>query len=328
MHKLQVMAGDETAPAILGDVMEIAGGCASNPLTQITRSSWSNPATVPCSTQPSTSTSPPTTTMLQILEEAVAALKKTNANFLASHMPTTSSDPTPCHTSCSQHGMSGPINTRKVALTIEPQTTNELLLLSALHESESHLHQIEVHTFKLQASNILNEAYTSRLKNQLAMWEEKKKVIKLVRDGSPRHLTADDFYELAKEKETEVQDEARWKGEWKEVRELYKEAVAVWKVADEKRKKDVMDAKAKNKKALNAFIKKKDAAKKASKKFTTTKPTPLPVPKAIPKPKLKDFAWESDVVNAGEDSGQDDGEDFEASEGGSNEDAEDDDDDD
>ena len=71
--------------------------------------------------------------------------------------------------------MSGPIDTCKAALTIEPQTANKLLLLSALHESESHLHQIEVHAFELQASNILNEAYMLRLKNQLAMQEEKKK---------------------------------------------------------------------------------------------------------------------------------------------------------
>ena len=63
MCKLQVTAGGETAPAILGDIMEIAGDCASDLLTWIMTSSWSNPATVPCSTQPSTSTSPPTTTM-------------------------------------------------------------------------------------------------------------------------------------------------------------------------------------------------------------------------------------------------------------------------
>jgi len=227
MHKLQVTAGADTeinAPAFSGDIMEIAGDCVPDLVTQITRSSWSNPATVPCSTQPSTSTSLPTTTTLQILEEAVTALKKTNSNFLVSPIPTTSSDPAPCHTSCSQCDMSGTINTCKATLMIEPKTANKLLLLSALHESKSNLHQIEVHAFKLQASNILNEAYTSRLKHQLAMQEEKNKnknknkVIKLVGDGSPCLLTADDFYELVKEKEKEVQDEARRKGEWKEAR--------------------------------------------------------------------------------------------------------------
>ena len=39
MCKLQVTAGDETAPAILGDIMEIAGDCASDLLTWIMRSS-------------------------------------------------------------------------------------------------------------------------------------------------------------------------------------------------------------------------------------------------------------------------------------------------
>jgi hypothetical protein len=57
--------------------------------------------------------------------------------------------------------MSGPINICAAALSIQPRTENELLLLSALHEAEAHSQRIEVHAFELQASNILNEAYKS-----------------------------------------------------------------------------------------------------------------------------------------------------------------------
>jgi len=55
--------------------------------------------------------------------------------------------------------MTGTTNTRTTALSIQPTTENELLLLSALHESEAQVQRIEVYAFELQASNILNEAY-------------------------------------------------------------------------------------------------------------------------------------------------------------------------
>ena len=60
------------------------------------------------------------------------------------------------------------VNMAAAALAIVPTTANELLLLAALRESQSQNIRTEVHTFELQASNILNEAYADRLCAKLA----------------------------------------------------------------------------------------------------------------------------------------------------------------
>ena len=156
-------------------------------------------------------------------------MKQTNLQFLATPAPTTSVDPPPRTTSRTVRDMTGTTNTCTTALSIQPTTENELLLLSALRESEAHVQHIKVHAFELQASNILNEAYADRLKKQLTAKEEKKgkkKSIKLIGDGLPRLLTADEFYELAKEKEKEACEEARDKETRKEARQLYAAAIA------------------------------------------------------------------------------------------------------
>jgi len=69
----------------------------------------------------------------------------------------------PTTTTCAVQQNSIPINRAAVALSIVPTTANELLLLTALWESQSQNLQTEVHNFELQASNILNEAYATRL---------------------------------------------------------------------------------------------------------------------------------------------------------------------
>ncbi|PPQ82632.1 hypothetical protein CVT25_007560 [Psilocybe cyanescens] len=215
------------------------------------------------------------------------------------------------------------VNTQSVALQIQPKTENKLLLLSALRESEGFCHWLEVHAFELQASNILNEAYASCLKNQLAMKEEKKmkkKATKLVGDGLPRLLTADTFYKLAKEKEKKVREEAQQKSKRVEARKLYDEAVAQWKKNDEVRKVEAAEVKTKNVKAKEVYEKKKAQAKEKGKVFKGAKPTILPIPKAIPKPKLKDFV--DGRTNVTLEAGGDDGEVFEGleEEGGKDED--------
>jgi len=98
--------------------------------------------------------------------------------------------------------MTGTTNTGTTALSIQPTTENELLLLSALHKSEAHVQGIKVHAFELQASNILNEAYAN-------------------------HLTADEFYELTKEKEKEAHEEARDKEMCKKTQQLYTAAIGL-----------------------------------------------------------------------------------------------------
>jgi DDE superfamily endonuclease len=233
------------------------------------------------------------TTHLEILEEAVAALKKTNLAFLATPTPTTAADPMPTTTTCTVQKNSLPINKATEALAIVPATVNE------------------VHAFELQASNILNEAYAERLCAKLAAQEEKrkkKKSTKLVGDGLPRLLSGDEFYELAQEKEKEMHDIAREKERKKDGRVLYKAAVKEWEAIEQ----DQRDAKALAattlKKAVKAWEKKRDSAKAKGTRFTLIKPKGGPATKAAPKPKLKDFlgaaAEDQDPKSGDDDAGE------------------------
>ncbi|PPQ88599.1 hypothetical protein CVT25_009837 [Psilocybe cyanescens] len=291
---------------------EVRITCSSNPvLNQSTRNS--TPATT------STTPSPSPDSTLQVLANTVNSLKQTNLGHLVSHTPAVSSDPMPSHTTCTKKSLSGPVNNRIAALEIQPCTPNKLLLLSALCESEAHVNRMEIHVFELQASHILNEAYARQLKQQLAAKEEKKskkKAGKLVGDGLPRLLTGDQFYELAKEKEREIRDEERLKEDRRGAKERYREALGLWKVADERRKGEAAEARVKNKKATEDFNKKAAATKKGTKLKNSDKPTPIPIPKVIPRPKLKDFS-DGFLQTGAPGDDKDDREVFEAVESGS-----------
>jgi hypothetical protein len=275
-------------------------------------------------------TSTPThrTSTINILEEAVAALKKTNLAYLAAHTPTASSDTMPKTATRTRAQVAGPVNNSAAALTIEPSTSNELLLLAALRESESRNVRAEIHAFELQASNILNEAYTERLRKALEAKQEKqnkkRKATKLVGDGLPRLLTGDAFYELAKGKEKEVRDNEKEKEARKDGKAAYRLAVEEWNEAEDVRKDKVATIKADWKKAVAAWTRKKAAAAKKGEKFTEKKPKQDGLPRKTLKPKLKDFVGDSGSRLESVDEGADDAGD-DADQDGSDSDASDDD---
>ena len=278
----------------------------SNPSTSATTHPTTNPTS---KSNPPTPTTTPTThstqpTHLDILKETVVALKKTNLAYLATQTTTTSSDPMPQTTTRTRSQVTAIANTTAAALNIQPTTSNELILLAALREAESWNVRSEMHAFELQASNILNEAYTERLRKALETKEEKrgkKKGIKLVGDGLPKLLSGDDFYELAQAKEKEVREFSRQKEARKEGRVAYDAAMEEWAMTDQGRKDERDTIKADNAKAKAAWDKRKAAAVKKNKKFTEPKPKPMRLPKAIPRPKLKDFLDSmGGVVGAGE----------------------------
>ena len=283
--------------------------------------------------EPEAATSTPThrTSTINILEEAVAALKKTNLAYLATHTPTASSDTMPKTATRNKAQVAGPVNNSAAALSIEPLTSNELLLLAALRESESRNVRTEIHAFELQASNILNEAYTERLRKALEAKEEKqnkrRKVTKLVGDGLPRLLTGDAFYELAKEKEKEVRDVEKQKEARKDGKAAYRTAIEEWNDAEQARKDKATTIKADWEKAVTAWTKKKAAAAKKGQKFTEKKPKRDELPRKTLKPKLKDFVGGSgsglESVNEGADDAGDDAD----QEGGDSDDNDNDDDD-
>jgi hypothetical protein len=287
----------------------------SNPLTSTTTHSTEHTLNPPKSTT-TQSTTPPTQsrkpTPLDILKETVTALKKTNLAYFTTHTTTTSSDPMPKTTTRTRAQVTAITNTTAAALTIQPTTSNELLLLAALHEAESRNVHAEVHAFELQASNILNEAYTERLRKALQTKEEKrgkKKGMKLVGDGLAKLLSGDEFYELAQAKEKEVREVSRQKEEQKEGQVAYDVAVEEWAEADKERKDEWDTIKANNAKMKAVWDKRKAAAVKMKKKFTELKPKSKPLLKVIPRPKLKDFLDSGGGVVSASEAGDDTGSD-------------------
>ena len=180
---------------------------------------------------------------------------------------------------------------RAAVTTIQPSTSNEIVLLALVQELEAQLKHTEGHAIELQAANVLNEAYAARMKTQLAKKETKKEMKKssklIVGDGKPRLLTCDTFYELVQDKAREKRKLDQEKLDRQEAQKLFKVAKDEWEVADGKRKVAAAKARALNKKATDAFKDKKTIAAKKGQKIQ--KPPAIPVPKAIPKPKLMDF---------------------------------------
>ncbi|KAG0702375.1 hypothetical protein DFH29DRAFT_805127 [Suillus ampliporus] len=79
------------------------------------------------------------------------------------------------------------------------KTANEMLLLATFHETKAANAALKQCIIILQASNILNEMYCSKLRSQLANQELKKCGGKdsgrILRDSLPWLLLGDEFYE-------------------------------------------------------------------------------------------------------------------------------------
>lgn len=145
------------------------------------------------------SNAPSEQTTTSDVELLVQQLSRTSLSDLASTSPPTSEtrlDHAAIHTTC----VISPIKQKQgYILSIQPRTHNEVLLLSALHETESANAALKQCVIELQATNILNQLHCSQLCGQLANQEakkqSKKKNGKLMSDGLPRLLSSDEFYE-------------------------------------------------------------------------------------------------------------------------------------
>ena len=248
-------------------------------------------------------------TRIQILEDTVNNLKKTDFSYLINTAPTTSSHTMPHSQTTSQPDCKDPMTA--AALRIEPATKNELLLLAALRESERRTQQAEAHAFTLQASNILNEAYMQKIKHQLAQQEEKKgkkkHTARLVGDGLPRLLSGDAFYKAALAKETELEEAQKTKAAKKDGKAAYMKAIEAWNKEEVDRKAANVDILNENRLEIYEWEKNRDAAKKDGMK-APLKPKKEDLIKALPKPKMKNFIERVDAHEA-ESEPSDDGED-------------------
>ena len=164
----------------------------------------------------------------------------------------------------------------------------------------------------MQAQTILHSMYIEDIRGQLQGKEEKKKkgmqTSRINMDGRAKVLTQDQVFEAVQESQA-AQDAAKEaSSKRKDAKERYLEAMEVWKVRE-------MDRKARNGEVKAGWVKEvenwgveKDSAKTDHQKPRWNKPKMPSMEKALPKPKLCDFAEESeeeeenDEVDDGENS--------------------------
>lgn len=240
------------------------------------------------------SSEPHTDAEIAIIIDTIEKLRKSDHNFLVSAVPPKSTDPSPSLPLLNQSDMSEIVHSIGDALEIKPRTENELLLLSALRQSEQLRTVFERHSFQLQAAHIANEAYTDRFKRQLAAQEDKKKkgkgALKLNGDGLPRLLTGDEFYARVQERQKEIQREEKAKVDRNAARQRYQIANEEWKKASAIWRQEYDAAREYNRNGQAAYKTKAAAAKKAKKPLKKSdKFVPKPVPKKPTAPRLKDF---------------------------------------
>ena len=176
-------------------------------------------------------------------------------------------------------------------LNIVSQSINQSVLLKALQDSGACEKAMRFCLMQLQAVNILNKTYCSRLHGQLAHKEAKVEDPggkgKLVGDGMPCLLPGDDFYELVVVAEASQIWEEREKVERQNDRESRVGVLAEWKKKDDKRKEGVAKRRADWEIEKVEWEAEKATAKAATPpiKFTKKKLTLGKLPLAIPRPK-------------------------------------------
>jgi len=184
------------------------------------------------------------------------------------------------------------------ALSITLKTTNEVLLLAALHEANAREESLKLCLIELQATNILNEAYCSRPRGQLAHKEDKGKQTKgkgkLVGDGLPCLLSGDVFYEKVVDAEAGQRQEEREKVARKGLREDRAELLVEWKKQQEVRKADIAARRAQWEQEKEEWEMEKAVAKVAKIKFSKKKPTLGKLPGVIPRPPVVAVLDDSD----------------------------------
>lgn len=216
-------------------------------------------------------------------------------------------------------------------LNMTPTSKSETILLAALRELQAENSNLKNRVITLQASNILNETYCTKLQFQLAAKESKgtksKGKGKLMGDGLPKMLSGDEFFERVVEF-TAWQDEEEIRREQKNhIHTLWKNAEKEWEAERDQIKKENDLHDARNKSAKAKWKRAQAAAKRARKSFKEAKPIKEPKLKLPKKPTLKKFTAEylaeSDEGGSGlESEGEKEEEDGENSEESENDDDE------
>lgn len=224
------------------------------------------------------------------LDRALAQLAEGPLAYLVSaETPITSESPTPASASRLIHPPPKVFDPLFV-----PKTKMEQSLLAELRESETREEVLRHHVADLQAANVLNELYCSKLRGQLAHQDEKKKKKKvkgrLMEDGLPCFLSGDEFYRKVVEHDEAQKREEREKEARKKTRGAKAEAIAQWKKSEEARKERNKERQARYREAMDNWEAERGAARDAKKPFTKQKPARGKLEKAEPRPKVSDVA--------------------------------------
>ena len=143
---------------------------------------------------------------------------------------------------------------------------------------------------ELQATNILNEAYCSRIHGQLAHQEAKKTKLggkgKLMGDGLPCLLSGDMFFERVVDSDVAHRREEQDKIERLHIREERAVLLVEWKKQQEARKAEIATRRAEWGVEKQEWEVEKAAAKASKKKFSKKRPILGKLPVAIPRPPM------------------------------------------
>lgn len=182
-----------------------------------------------------------------------------------------------------------PVQDRTSALKIVPMTMNKKRLLTALQESEERENALKDRIVELQASNILNEAFCSRISRQLAHQEKKKEKGKtggkLMGSGLPCLLSDDGFFGKVVDQEETQSREVQEKATRQEMRGARAEALLQWKEQQNQRQNLIKARRLAWEEEKRVWEVEKAAAKKAKVRFSRKKPTLGKLPEAPPPPR-------------------------------------------
>ncbi|KAE9384006.1 hypothetical protein BT96DRAFT_1008537 [Gymnopus androsaceus JB14] len=126
-------------------------------------------------------------------------------------------------------------------LALKPKTTNEQRLLEGLQMQTERLTLAKGQVLQLQGQAVLQQLYANRVQTQVAAKEEKvlkkgKGKGRLLKDGLPRLLTGDAFFQHVVEHEMEVKEKENKKEARKTARELQAAELVLWEQEDQKRR--------------------------------------------------------------------------------------------
>ncbi|SJL12789.1 uncharacterized protein ARMOST_16220 [Armillaria ostoyae] len=120
-----------------------------------------------------------------------------------------------------------------------PSTVLEENLQIVLCESQAREQYWKSRTVDLQSGFVLQELYCKKVHRQLAQKEKrngKGRSQQLNRDGMPRLLTSNDFYDRVIDHEETAIHEEEEKKACRDVRESHSKAMALWRKKDDQRK--------------------------------------------------------------------------------------------